>query len=163
VRRDCLRWRSFQFYVVGSLRPERRSFNRRLRPTSHAVSVLGVSKFTFCAVPFCRQTPITLKALRAKDYSENPQTLGQHLKKRRKDLGLLLREAAERLGVSTDTVVNWEKDKTTPEAAQFSPVVARAPSPPAMAKTNRSRGQSKVGGSSLPSCTAMRPEVPAPA
>jgi hypothetical protein len=28
------------------------------------------------------------------------------------------------LGVSTDTVVNWEKDKTKPVAAQFRPVVA---------------------------------------
>jgi hypothetical protein len=54
-------------------------------------------------VPFCRQTPFTLKALRAKDYSENPQTLGEHLKKRRRQLGLLQRETAEMLGVSTDT------------------------------------------------------------
>jgi DNA-binding XRE family transcriptional regulator len=75
-------------------------------------------------VPFCRQTPLTLEALRAKDYSENPQTLGGHLKKRRRQLGLLQREAAEILGVSTDTVVNWEKDKTKPVAAQFRPVVA---------------------------------------
>jgi transcriptional regulator with XRE-family HTH domain len=74
-------------------------------------------------VPFCRQTPLTLKALRAKDYSENPQTLGAHLKKRRRELGLLQREAAERMGVSADTVVNWEKGKTEPVAAQFRPVV----------------------------------------
>ena len=32
----------------------------------------------------CRETPLTLKALRAKDYSENPQTLGEYLKKRRR-------------------------------------------------------------------------------
>jgi DNA-binding XRE family transcriptional regulator len=75
-------------------------------------------------VPFCRQTPLTLKALRARDYSETPQTLGEHLKKRRRELGLLQREAAERMGVSTDTVVNWEKDKSKPVAAQFRPVVA---------------------------------------
>jgi len=74
-------------------------------------------------VPFCRQTPLTLKALRAKDYPEKPQTLGEHLKKRRRELGLLQREAAERMGVSTDTVVNWEKDRTKPIAAQFRPVV----------------------------------------
>jgi DNA-binding XRE family transcriptional regulator len=74
-------------------------------------------------VPFCRQTPLTLKALRAKDYSETPKTLGEHLKKRRRELGLLQREAAERMGVSTDTVVNWEKDKTEPVAAQFRPIV----------------------------------------
>jgi DNA-binding XRE family transcriptional regulator len=74
-------------------------------------------------VPFCRQTPLTLKALRAKDYSENPQTLGGHLKKRRRELGLLQREAAERMGIQRDTYVNWEKDKTGPVASQFRPVV----------------------------------------
>jgi transcriptional regulator with XRE-family HTH domain len=75
-------------------------------------------------VPFCRQTPLTLKAPRTKDYPEKPQTLGEHLKKRRRELGLLQREAAERMGVSTDRVVNWENDKTAPVAAQFRPVVA---------------------------------------
>jgi transcriptional regulator with XRE-family HTH domain len=75
------------------------------------------------AVPFCRQTPLTLKALRAKDYSENPQTLGEHLKKRRKELGLFQREAANRMGIGTDTYANWEKGKTEPVAAQFRPVV----------------------------------------
>jgi transcriptional regulator with XRE-family HTH domain len=75
-------------------------------------------------VPFCRQTPLTLKALRAKDYSENPQTLGGHLKKRRRELGLLQRQAAERMGIQRDTYVNWEKDKTRPVASQFRPVVA---------------------------------------
>jgi DNA-binding XRE family transcriptional regulator len=75
-------------------------------------------------VPFCRQTPLTLKALRSKDYSEAPQTLGEHLKKRRRELGLLQREAAEMMGVSTDTVVNWETGRTEPVAAQFRPVVA---------------------------------------
>ena len=74
-------------------------------------------------MPFCRQTPLTLKALRAKDYSEDPKTLGQHLKKRRRELGLLQREAAIRLGVSTETVVNWETGRTEPVPAQFRPIV----------------------------------------
>ena len=74
-------------------------------------------------MPFCRQTPLTLKALRAKDYSENPHTLGEHLKKRRKELGLLQREAANQMGIGTDTYANWEKGKTEPVAAQFRPVV----------------------------------------
>jgi len=81
-------------------------------------------RILICAVPFCRQTPLTLKALRAKDYSENPQNLGEHLKKRRRELGLLQREAAERMGIQRDTYVNWEKDKTSPVASQFRPVVA---------------------------------------
>jgi DNA-binding XRE family transcriptional regulator len=75
-------------------------------------------------VPFCRQTPLRLKALRARDYSQNPQSLGEHLKKRRRQLGLLQREAAERMGIQRDTYVNWEKDKTGPVASQFRPVVA---------------------------------------
>lgn len=74
-------------------------------------------------MPFCRQTPLTLKALREKDYSENPQFLGQHLKKRRRQLGLLQREAADRIGIGTDTFANWEKGKTEPVAARFRPVV----------------------------------------
>jgi hypothetical protein len=71
-------------------------------------------------VPFCRQTPLTLKALRAKDYSENPGTLGEHLKKRRRELGLLQREAANRIGVSAETVSNWESGKTEPVPGHFS-------------------------------------------
>jgi transcriptional regulator with XRE-family HTH domain len=76
-----------------------------------------------CVVPFCRQTPLTLKALRQKDYSEDPGTLGEHLKKRRRELSLLQREAAERMGIGTDTYANWEKGKTEPVAAQFRPVL----------------------------------------
>ncbi|MDP2331827.1 MAG: helix-turn-helix transcriptional regulator [Reyranella sp.] len=65
-----------------------------------------------------------LKSLRQKDYSESPQTLGEHLKKRRRKLSLLQREAAEQMGILTETYANWEKDKTAPVAAQFRPVVA---------------------------------------
>jgi transcriptional regulator with XRE-family HTH domain len=103
-------------------------------------------------VPFCRQTPLTLKALRAKDYSENPQTLGAHLKKRRKELGLLQREAAERMGVSTDTVVNWENDNTKPVAAQFRPVVAflgYEPTPEPHTLADRLAAKQRTLGASL--------------
>lgn len=68
--------------------------------------------------------PLTLKALRKKDYSEQPRTLGEHLKKRRRELGLLQREAGERMGVTKETVANWEKDKTKPVPSQFKPLIA---------------------------------------
>ena len=74
-------------------------------------------------MPFVPGVPLTFKVLRPKDYSENPQTLGAHLKKRRRELGLLQREAAERMDILTETFANWEKDKTEPVAAQFRPVV----------------------------------------
>jgi transcriptional regulator with XRE-family HTH domain len=75
-------------------------------------------------VPFCHGVPLTVKARKPKDYSDTPQTLGEHLKKRRRELGLLQREAGERLGVTKETVANWEKDKTKPVPSQFAPVIA---------------------------------------
>jgi DNA-binding transcriptional regulator YiaG len=64
-------------------------------------------------VPFCQGIPLTLKSLKPKDYAEHPRSLGQHIKKRRKELGLLQREAGVRLGVSAATVANSEKEQHT--------------------------------------------------
>ena len=41
-------------------------------------------------------------------------TLGDHLRKKRLDLGLLQKDVAQRLGVETDSVTNWEKGRTSP-------------------------------------------------
>jgi transcriptional regulator with XRE-family HTH domain len=41
-------------------------------------------------------------------------TIGDHLRKRRLDLGLLQREAAERIGVDHCTITNWELNRTKP-------------------------------------------------
>jgi len=47
-------------------------------------------------------------------YALAPQTLGEHLKKRRHELRLLQRETAKRLRISHETYINWEKDRTRP-------------------------------------------------
>lgn len=68
-----------------------------------------------------------------KDYAEEPQTLGEHLKRRRKLLGLLQREAATQLGCDQFTYINWEKDKTVPAHSRFRPIIEFLrydPSPP---------------------------------
>lgn len=75
-------------------------------------------------MPFCRDVPLTLKAKKPKDYSEAPQTLGEHLKKHRRQLRLLQREAAARMGILTETYANWEKGKTKPVPAQFGSAIA---------------------------------------
>lgn len=67
--------------------------------------------------------PLTLRVKKPKDYSEAPQTLGEHLKKRRRELGLFQREAAERMGVAVETLINWEKDRTEPIASRFRPAI----------------------------------------
>jgi len=96
---------------------------------------------------FLPGVPLTHKALRPKDYSQEPQTLGEHLKKRRKELGLLQREAAARMGVSTETVVNWENDKTRPVPAQFRPLIAFLgydPCPPSRTLAERVAAKQRV-------------------
>ena len=58
--------------------------------------------------------PITLKALKPKETDFEPQTLGKHVRKRRLELRLTQKQAAEWLGVNPWTVLNWEKDHTEP-------------------------------------------------
>ena len=58
--------------------------------------------------------PITLKALKPKATDFEPQTLGEHIRKRRLELRLTQKQAAERLGVNPWTVLNWEKGHTEP-------------------------------------------------
>jgi len=41
-------------------------------------------------------------------YPEHPRTIGEHIKKRRMDRGLLQHEVAEEMGVCAWTVINWE-------------------------------------------------------
>jgi transcriptional regulator with XRE-family HTH domain len=47
-------------------------------------------------------------------YPRELRTLGDHLRRRRLDLGLLQREVAEQLGVDATTVYNWERHRTEP-------------------------------------------------
>lgn len=75
------------------------------------------------AVPFCYGTPHRAKALKPKDYAEHPATLAEHLLKRRKELRLLQREAAARIGCHHETYRNWEKARTEPPAFEFKRVI----------------------------------------
>jgi transcriptional regulator with XRE-family HTH domain len=61
-----------------------------------------------------------LKCPRPKAYSENPKTLGEHLKKRRLELELTQKQAAQALGVNHWTVMNWE-------AGRFHPLIRWLP------------------------------------
>ena len=58
--------------------------------------------------------PLAFQCVRPKPYPESPQTLGEHLLKRRHETELLQRQVALRLGVNTWTYINWETDQTTP-------------------------------------------------
>jgi transcriptional regulator with XRE-family HTH domain len=64
-------------------------------------------------LPFCHST---LKAKKPKDsrYPSEIQTLGDHLRRRRLDLGLKQKEVARMLGVDEMTVNNWETNRRKP-------------------------------------------------
>ena len=48
------------------------------------------------------------------DYPIDPKTFGERLRKARIDAGLLIKEFAEFIGVTVDTVINWELRKMNP-------------------------------------------------
>ncbi|HLC40839.1 MAG TPA: helix-turn-helix transcriptional regulator [Methylomirabilota bacterium] len=49
--------------------------------------------------------------------------MGDHLRKRRLDLGLLQREVAAKLGARVDTIRNWEVDRNAPAQWQWPAIV----------------------------------------
>jgi DNA-binding XRE family transcriptional regulator len=49
-----------------------------------------------------------------REYPTELRTIGDHIRKRRLDLGLLQREVALRIGVDKTTVYNWEAGRATP-------------------------------------------------
>ena len=65
-------------------------------------------------MPFCHIQLTGYKAL-PPAYPRELKTLGDHLRKRRLDLGLLQRDVAERLEVNQMTVCNWETNRTSPQ------------------------------------------------
>ncbi len=66
--------------------------------------------------------PLVFRWVRPKPYPQNPTTLGQHLHKRRHELGLTQKQVAARLSVNTRTYFLWEHDRTIP-TARYCPAI----------------------------------------
>ncbi len=75
-------------------------------------------------VAFLQLVRIRLKCRKPKDYSENPKTLGEHIKKRRLELGLTQKHAANALGVKSWTVLNWETGQHQPPIRSIPGILA---------------------------------------
>ena len=65
------------------------------------------------ALPFC-QARLTGRKPADPAYPAVVKTVGDHLRKRRLDLRLRQRDVADRLGVDTTTITNWELGHTVP-------------------------------------------------
>jgi transcriptional regulator with XRE-family HTH domain len=62
--------------------------------------------------------------LKPKDWTDEPATLGEHIKKVRKQRGLFQREVAKALQIDSMSIVNWEKGRTK-VGARFVPAIIR--------------------------------------
>ena len=65
------------------------------------------------SLPFCYLT-LSAKRPPEKAYPKTLLSLGDHLRKRRLDLGLFQKDVAGAIGVDTTTIYNWENNRTSP-------------------------------------------------
>ena len=68
--------------------------------------------------------PLKIQWVRPKDYAETPQSLGEHLRKRRTEQRLIQKEVAKQLGVNTWTYILWEQDRSTPTIRYYPGIFA---------------------------------------
>ncbi len=75
-------------------------------------------------VAFLSSPRIRLKSLIRKEPENAPQTLGEHIRRRRVELGLSQRAIAAHLGANVWTVLNWEKGCTKPPIGAMPGILA---------------------------------------
>ena len=72
-------------------------------------------------LPYCE---FTLKAEKPTNYPKQLRSVGDHLKKRRLDLGLRQKDVAAQMKVSEATVRGWENDKSSPSVRYIPRIIA---------------------------------------
>ena len=60
-----------------------------------------------------------------KGYPKKPHTFGEHLRKYRMDKGLLAKDVAKIIGVTENTVLNWEHNQTKRIGKKFTKCLFR--------------------------------------
>ncbi|MFA6198546.1 MAG: recombinase family protein [Patescibacteria group bacterium] len=90
-------------------------------PTASEIAANGQRNLT-PALPFCN---LKLKSPKPLDraYPTELSSIGDHIRKRRLDLGLFQREVALRIGVDKTTVFNWEAGTASPNLRAIPGVV----------------------------------------
>jgi DNA-binding XRE family transcriptional regulator len=82
----------------------------------------GDSQSSIVALPFCH-FEIRASKRGSSEYPEALETVGDHVRKRRLDLGLAQNEAAKIMGVNEATIVNCENNHTQPRINHTAGVV----------------------------------------
>ena len=58
-----------------------------------------------------------------KRYNEHPQTIGEHIRKRRIELGLLQKDVAQQIGVIEDSITHWENGRYEPQVQHYPAII----------------------------------------
>jgi DNA-binding transcriptional regulator YiaG len=74
--------------------------------------IQNINSVTHCLI-YTFETEINLLDFNPA-YPKNPQSLGQKIRKVRMDRGMFIRELASQIGVSEDTIINWEVRNVKP-------------------------------------------------
>jgi transcriptional regulator with XRE-family HTH domain len=103
-------------------------------------------------LPFLPGVRVILKGLKVKILLPEPQTIGEHIRRSRIQKGISQPEAARVLGVSPETVLNWEKAYRTP-SIEAVPAVLRFlgydPFPRPSSLSDRMRAKRRRNGWSI--------------
>lgn len=56
-------------------------------------------------------------------YPEDPVSIGNHIRKKRMDLKLIQKDVAKILGVTEDSITNWENNSSEPQVNYFPQII----------------------------------------
>ena len=73
-------------------------------------------------MPFCHAALTTPKP-KPPSYPNTLNTLGDKIRKRRLDVGLLQSQVADQIGVDATTITNWESNRTAPAIRYFPSII----------------------------------------
>jgi len=74
-------------------------------------------------LPFYAYSKVTKKPF-AKHYNANPQTIGEHIRKKRIESGLLQKDVAVELDTCEDTITGWESHRGEPIITFYPKIIA---------------------------------------
>jgi transcriptional regulator with XRE-family HTH domain len=89
------------------------------RSEAHTGAVTLIHRF----VAFLPFVPIQLKCLKPQERLPLPITLGEHVRKRRQELGLTLKAVGELLETDERSIINWEKGRTVPKVYRLPAII----------------------------------------
>ncbi|MBX9839672.1 MAG: hypothetical protein K2X69_15310, partial [Silvanigrellaceae bacterium] len=85
-------------------------------PSSSEKQIISNASMELCGLLFFKQKTVSRSK---KGYPHKPTTIGEHIRKKRMDIGMYQWEVAKQLHVSEETITNWEINRTIPQIKYY--------------------------------------------